>query len=294
MMVIDDGSTDDTRKTLEPYSGKINYIYQENSGVSAARNTGIRAATGKWLAFLDSDDEWMPEYLSIQMEKASQNSNICMQSTDAMIIHEKTSYFEMNESLPEFKEEYLYIEKPFYFIVKHEPWQVGSTIMLHGAVIKAGLFDTGLTISEDFDLMARMALQGSFGMIRRVLVKICRRDEVNECLTNQLVKNPVQCRESDERVYEKLKRVKTLSCKEIQALNYRLSSNRRAMGNLLLEKGKRKEARISYRRALIIYPSLASVSKYILSFLPARTNLWINNKNRHLKEERKTRSQSHS
>ncbi len=56
LIVVDDGSTDGTRKVLEPYDSQIRYIYQDNAGPSAARNTGVRHAKAPWLAFQDSDD----------------------------------------------------------------------------------------------------------------------------------------------------------------------------------------------------------------------------------------------
>ena len=68
IIVVDDGSKDDTKEVLKMYGDKIKYIYQDNSGVAAARNTGINASTGEWTAFLDSYDEWAPAYLSFQME----------------------------------------------------------------------------------------------------------------------------------------------------------------------------------------------------------------------------------
>ena len=63
VIVVDDGSTDDTRQALEPYMDRICYLYQENRGSAAARNRGIREARGRWIAFLDSDDMWEPETL---------------------------------------------------------------------------------------------------------------------------------------------------------------------------------------------------------------------------------------
>src|ERR1044072_212389 len=68
IIVVDDGSSDDTPARLKDYRGRIRYIYQENMGVSAARNRGIEAANGDFIAFLDADDIWHPRKLEFQME----------------------------------------------------------------------------------------------------------------------------------------------------------------------------------------------------------------------------------
>ncbi len=279
VIVVDDGSNDNTQQNLKGYQDKIKYIYQDNSGVSAARNTGIKFAKGEWLAFLDSDDEWMPDYLLTQIENAERVPEICMQTTDCLVTElngKRKSYFEINGSSREFKgKSYLFIEKPFNFIIKHGPWQVGSTIILRESITKTGLFDTSLRISEDLDLMARVALQGSFGMIRKVLVNVYRRNETTQCLTGQVEKNPMGVRESHERMYEKLKRIEQLGQNEIRTLNDLLSSNRRAIGNLLVKDRKIKEARQNYKRAFFISPSLASICKYMFSFLPTKFHLLL-------------------
>ena len=61
LIVIDDGSTDNTREVLAVYKDKLTYIYQENQGRSSARNHGIELAQGEYIAFLDSDDVWFPD-----------------------------------------------------------------------------------------------------------------------------------------------------------------------------------------------------------------------------------------
>lgn len=67
VIVVDDGSTDDTRDVVAAYGDRVSYVYQPNAGVGAARNTGIRRATGTFIAFLDSDDRWQPCKLSMQL-----------------------------------------------------------------------------------------------------------------------------------------------------------------------------------------------------------------------------------
>lgn len=71
VIVVDDGSSDDTPAVAKRFTDpRVRYLRRENGGVCAARNTGIAAARGDWLAFLDDDDEWLPEKLSLQLAAA--------------------------------------------------------------------------------------------------------------------------------------------------------------------------------------------------------------------------------
>src|SRR6266508_897311 len=67
VIVVDDGSTDDSLQVLEKYAGRVNVIRQANQGVSAARNAGIRASHGELVALLDADDLWHPDKLAKQV-----------------------------------------------------------------------------------------------------------------------------------------------------------------------------------------------------------------------------------
>ena len=73
LIVIDDGSTDDTQALIMGHGDKIHYIKQDNHGVSAARNAGIRVAKGDYIAFIDSDDAWHSEKLEAQISFFNEN-----------------------------------------------------------------------------------------------------------------------------------------------------------------------------------------------------------------------------
>jgi len=68
IIVVDDGSTDDTRQVVSSFGESVKYVYQKNQGAGAARNRGIDEATGDWISFLDSDDRWLPDKLSLQFK----------------------------------------------------------------------------------------------------------------------------------------------------------------------------------------------------------------------------------
>ncbi len=73
IIVVDDGSTDDTARVAHAYSGRLTYRYQSNAGPASARNHGIRIATGDYLAFLDADDLWRADKLELQMLALDRN-----------------------------------------------------------------------------------------------------------------------------------------------------------------------------------------------------------------------------
>lgn len=73
VIIVDDGSTDDTPRVVERYGSAVTYIRQANAGVGAARNAGLGAASGDYVAFLDSDDVWLPEKLEIQLAVAARH-----------------------------------------------------------------------------------------------------------------------------------------------------------------------------------------------------------------------------
>lgn len=89
IVVIDDGSTDDTRRLVEGFGPPVRYFYQPNSGVSAARNRGLREARGEFVALLDSDDRWMPWKLAVQVQLMRMFPQLGMIWTDMVAVDEE-------------------------------------------------------------------------------------------------------------------------------------------------------------------------------------------------------------
>lgn len=148
--VIDDGSTDGTEAMLRREFPQVNYCYQQNLGVSAARNLGIQQTSGDWLALLDSDDEWLPEKLAKQKAALTAQPEYKICHTEENWIrngsevavpkkYAKTSGWIFTDCLP---------------LCAISP----STVMLHRSVLTdVGLFDTELPACEDYDLWLRIS-----------------------------------------------------------------------------------------------------------------------------------------
>jgi glycosyltransferase involved in cell wall biosynthesis len=151
ILVIDDGSTDDTRDRLRPYLDRIRYIYQDNQGLSAARNTGIRAAGGESIALLDSDDLWHPRKLEIQVEYLVRSPEIgLVASADVK---------DLEHGWPDVPDLCSLPAHPVTLKDLLVRWRFGpSSVLVRKTCFDAvGLFDTELRSVEDRDMWIRIA-----------------------------------------------------------------------------------------------------------------------------------------
>lgn len=178
IIVADDGSTDNTKQVLEPYFGdkRIRYIYQENSGCAAARNAGIRASCGEWIAFLDSDDRWMPEYLEWQL-KCIEYLNVNVSITN-ILRDVKDSVNVSAESNDTFNVENdcELVEDPLDITLVHNPMPVTlqGMIIQKELIKKLGGFDETVFWASDRRFILRVATHVPFGYINRKVVIIDR------------------------------------------------------------------------------------------------------------------------
>ncbi len=163
LIVVDDGSTDNTAEVIEQFSGIHKIRIKKNRGVSFARNLAIKQARGEWIAFLDSDDLWERDKLAIQMNWVECNPDYHAVYTDeiwirngvrvnAMKKHRKYSGDIFRHCLP------LCIVSP-------------SSVLLRNELLnKFGGFDESMPVCEDYDLWLRISMSFPFHFIEEKLI----------------------------------------------------------------------------------------------------------------------------
>ncbi len=151
VIVVDDGSTDDTPNALGRFGDSIRLVRQENKGTSAARNAGIRTATGEWLAFLDSDDLWLPGKLEAQAAALEDPSNI-----DYKVIYTDERWIKNGRHKNQGNRHRKYSGRIYE---KCLPLCIisPSSVMVHRSVFQTvGSFDEDLPACEDYDMWLRV------------------------------------------------------------------------------------------------------------------------------------------
>jgi glycosyltransferase involved in cell wall biosynthesis len=155
IIVIDDGSTDNTRQVLEPYLDKIRYLYQENKGVSHARNLGLEMARGEFISFLDADDFFLPDKLAKQVAVFDAHPSLGIVHSGWRLVNEKGEKI----SDIEFWHWYGSLELDLETWVVWKP--VTISMMFRKSWIKSvGGFDTRWHHGEDIDLVLRLSVNG--------------------------------------------------------------------------------------------------------------------------------------
>ncbi len=174
VIVVDDGSTDATAAVVERLAQSagppIRYLHQENKGQPAARNAGIRAARGRYVAFLDADDLWLPEKLARQMRLHAKRPDLAWSYTDAFLFASETgrTLFRASQEneLPE--GDVLRALLLGNFILSPTP------IVQRSVFEEVGFFneDPGVRNGEDWEMWLRIGERAPLGLVRAPLARV--------------------------------------------------------------------------------------------------------------------------
>jgi glycosyltransferase involved in cell wall biosynthesis len=174
VIVVNDGSTDgdELERILQSHPLEIIYLSQSNQGVSAARNAALKLAKGRFYAQLDSDDQWLPEYLEVQLGILEENPDVALVYPNATIIADNSDV----------QLEFMTIspsegEVNFESLVRQKCVIMTCVTARLDAIKRAGMFDESLRSCEDFDLWLRVIKSGGRIVYHRRVLVLYRRHE---------------------------------------------------------------------------------------------------------------------
>jgi glycosyltransferase involved in cell wall biosynthesis len=246
IIVVDDGSQDNTERTVARFGKRLTYIaHTSNLGVSAARNTGIKKSTSPLIAFLDSDDYWLPEKLAIQVDFFKNNPEAVACQTEEFWIRNGRRVNPKKKHLKPSGD----IFEPSLKLCLVSP----SAVMLKRTLLEeVGLFDETLPACEDYDLWLRIACRYPIHLLRDPLV-------VKEGgHPDQLSARHAGMDRYRIKALVKLLKSGTLNKRQLKATEEELSLKCAVYGNGCLKRGKKAEGEYCLRLPEILKKDLAS------------------------------------
>jgi glycosyltransferase involved in cell wall biosynthesis len=272
IIVINDGCPDTERleRVLQPYFPRIHYMRQANGGPGGARNAGLSAARGEYIAFLDGDDQWLPEYLATQVAYLREHPEVDVVYADAEIFGDDESrgvgkrFMDQCPSTGEVTLESLLTERCVVFI---------SSLCRRSAIDRAGGFDAKLRGVEDFDLWLRIVRTGGRIAYHRHVLSRYRAH------SSSLSANRLRMSDGHLLVVDKLEQQGTLTDREKQAAaQFRrkiTANNNLATGRLYLRDGDAHAARQALANANTYFRSAKIGSVVLLlRLIPAAVWFW--------------------
>jgi glycosyltransferase involved in cell wall biosynthesis len=253
LIIVDDGSTDETSLMVERFaSPRVRYLrHNKNSGASSARNTGIEASRGHYIAFLDSDDEWGPSKLQEQVAIFSRVN------AEVGVIYSGFFY----DSKPSGKKKQFCLNlrgNIHETILIHNPGLNNSSALLKKECFqRCGLFDESLPASEDWDLFIRISERYHFFPVLKPLVTIHRDGyRISTDYERRVV--------AHNKILQKY-------FNELQRAPKALANHYYLIGTYLLYCNKYNEARTFFQRSIAANPyKMKSYLTFLLSFCPQK------------------------
>jgi glycosyltransferase involved in cell wall biosynthesis len=260
IIVVDDGSTDKTASLLASYGNRIRMIRQPNRGVSASRNAGIRASRGEYVAFIDDDDEWMPEILARCAAMLDQDPNCVLAYTGAFRVDQS------GRPMPNQTNQTGGVDSPTLAQMLESPWNVvPSQFMVRRAIAeRCGGFDERLTTCEDLYFLLLARAHGHFRDVPDALVRKTTRPLYPKALNRE-----EGCELFVRLVRERYGASATGLIREFRRLRMKVM---RHMARVLIEEGRSRDARRCLARVIHYQPtSLKAYRRYLRTFISTRT-----------------------
>jgi glycosyltransferase involved in cell wall biosynthesis len=229
VIVVDDGSPDgaELQAAVEPFRDRIRLIVQDNRGAGAARNTGIRASAGRLIAFLDADDEWLPEFLERQVTLIESDRGCALVYCDALLRGDTPlAGRRFMEGAPSEGAVSL-----VSLIGQHCNIVLSTVVVRRRPLIAAGLFDESLRRGQDFELWLRLAWRGAPMAYQAVVLA------VRHVRADGLSGNAVQTVERALNVLERFGQMCELDARTRTALRIRMMT---LVDRLEIEQGKQR------------------------------------------------------
>jgi glycosyltransferase involved in cell wall biosynthesis len=258
IIVIDDGSTDNTKEIIEKYFPQVKYFYIPNQGVSRARNYGIQMARGEFIAFLDADDLWLPEKLEKQLEVFKADQELMMVFTENLDFDtdgfRKTLYWKKERLMKGdvVKNIFLYSNV------------TTSTVMVRRQVFwEIGCFEESLKAAEDDNLWMRIALKFRIHLLDEVLVHYRWTEDSLSRSANNLLDGVIKNLELIENRYPDLRRHLGRFI-----LRRKKSDIYFSYGYFLFSRRNYAISRRYYLRSIVLYPKINRLIYCILTIFP--------------------------
>lgn len=271
VIVVDDGSTDNTEEVLAPYKDRIRYFKQGNAGASAARNRGMLAVAGEYIAFLDSDDLWMPTKLAKQVALLRERPDINLCYTDLYLAREPTEKpFKTLFDLVAFRGNTL-----LKTLLMESTNLTPSVIFRREILPSVGLFDTALISGEDFDFFLRIAAKNDCAYIDECLVFVrehpqrsLRAADYRMCYSKMKVDDIQLARWKDILPAEDYLELQQHASRSMETFAWRLRNDGRIReaGKMFMKAARvGKGRRILYVRGLLLYlcPWITQIKKLL-------------------------------
>jgi glycosyltransferase involved in cell wall biosynthesis len=271
VIVVNDGSpdTEEFEQAVAPYLDRIRYLNQENSGASVARNAGVNAARGEFIAFLDADDLWQPNYLAEQV-KFIRDRNSDLVCADATMFGEPEtegqSYMTllMNDAPASGDVSFLQLIEASRCLI------TSGIVARRERLLDAGLFDPALRTAQDFDMWLRLVLKGArLSYHRQALLKY-------RCRPDGLTRDTLNSHQRELRVFDKIENLYDLSDTNREQV-LKTVRDRRALlhfelGKLYAARGDSEKARDSFAESRRLKPALKkSAAVWLMRSAPRLT-----------------------